>query len=502
MILYDHRGAPIDPSELVAPHDDRPVRSRSNAWEQITGHLPITPRYVAESLRRAENGDVEALMLLGERMEERLPAYAAALSQRKQAVIGSPWRVQPASSSSLDQQIAGEVEAFIDSDAFRLWLIHLLDAVGKGYSVGEMIWADGEDGLLTPSRWRRVRPQDILFDRRDGETAYLRIGRSTTLPREVGGETRDLEPLMAKPGRWVTHCHQARSALPVNGGLAKGVAYLYLFWTQTMTRWASFMEVYGMPWIIGKHPPGALAEHKSALMRAMVALGQNARVTMSDDMKIEPLRAPMSGLAGSDSHFREKLEYLDAQIAIMVSSQTMTQQDGSSLAQAEVHDRQLRTLIRSDAFQASATVRRDIVRAYVDLNYGAMTPAPFVGIDAEEGADLKLLAEFLAPMVDRGLPIGVAWLLKHAGIPVPEGVDETMALAPQSTAVDAANGRAADATARAERLARALIQLDAEAPGMRDKRSMCTALNRLVKQECAGFKVEILREGDERASWR
>ncbi|MGK4387738.1 phage portal protein family protein [Ectopseudomonas oleovorans] len=49
---------------------------------------------------------------------------------------------------------------------------------------------------------------------------------------------------------------------------------------------------------------------------------------------------------------------------------TMTTDDGSSQSQANVHNEVRMDILRADAKQLAATLNRDLVRTFIDLNFG------------------------------------------------------------------------------------------------------------------------------------
>lgn len=499
MILYDASGQPFETSELTAPHDERPILARTDAWERITDALQLNPRNVAMLLRAAERGNVDKLMLLATRMEERLPAYQAALRDRKLDVAGSPIVVTPFQEgdtpSPRDVEIASHTRAMLHSDRFQQYLPDMLDALGKGYAVGEQIWEEA-DGVLGPAKWNRIRPEDIRFDPDDGVTPYLRVSSGAgSISTGVEPDPAMFENLNSRPGRYVVHCAHSRSGLPVNAGLCRSVANLYLLWTNALRRWSMFAEKFGMPFMRGIVPPGTSDKQRANVQRALDAIGQRATVVHDTDVNIDIMRPVMSGNAASDQFFLDMLNWLDTQIAIAVMGQTMTQQSGSSRAQAEVHERRLEALVRSDAFQASAAIRRDIVRPFVDVNWGVDVPAPRVAIKAEMSEDVKALAEGLAPFIDRGLPVLVTDLAERIGLSVPEGLAKGLTLAPASSGsmggAEQAEARALSSEARASRLALVVSQVARELQDGRSLKQVRQKAMALVHSEVPGWRAVL-----------
>ncbi len=465
-ILYDHRNQPIDPA-LLRRHDERPSRVRSNNWD-LFSRLEIEPEWVAEMLRRHERGDTRSFLLLAARMEERFPRYLAVLGQRKAEVVASPIRVTPAGESDFDEQVAAEVQAIVDGDAFRLWLPDMLDALGKGYSIGEMVWQLVK-GKFVPVEFRTMKPETLEFDERDGVTPMLRVASNT------------FEPLTAY--KYITHTPNTRSGLPINQGMAKTVAYHYLMYVHAMKSYASYSEVFGRPILVGEHEPGASDKQINTLLDSMEAIGTDASVAIANNMKIRIERAAGAGLSGADRFWIDMVNLIGDEVAVAVVGQTMTSSDGSSNAQAQVHERRLEKLTQGDAFGVSASLRKCLVRSYTDLNYGLDVPAPFLFLDAERGEDLVELAKGLGPLIDRGLQVEVREVLKRAGLPIPATLQKGLMLVPMARAgtgrsesmtnLEEATTRAMSSERKADRLAHAITRISAaavDAPSLRDLR--------------------------------
>ncbi len=84
---------------------------------------------------------------------------------------------------------------------------------------------------------------------------------------------------------------------------------------------------------------------------------------------------------------------MDGAIAKVILSQTMTTQDGSSLAQAKVHGGVKQELIIADADLLTDSFTAGPARWFTDLNFGTDVAAPIVIRQVEEEADLAATAK-------------------------------------------------------------------------------------------------------------
>lgn len=123
----------------------------------------------------------------------------------------------------------------------------------------------------------------------------------------------------------------------------------------------------------GRYGPDAAESDIETLMGAVANLGSDAAAVMPDSMRIE-FHQP-SSRAGADV-FRDLARYMDSQISKAVLGQTMTTDDGSSRAQAEVHNAVRGDILAADARQLAATLQRDLIAPFTRLNFGADAAPP------------------------------------------------------------------------------------------------------------------------------
>ena len=244
------------------------------------------------------------------------------------------------------------------------------DALGKGFSVTEIIW-DMSELQWWPMKLEHRDPRWFEFDDIDGITLNMR-----------GLENRQ-EPMA--PFKFVQHRFKAKSGLPIRSGFARMVAWWYLFGNYAVRDWVEFIATYGQPFRIGKFPPGAGEEDKAILLRALTNLGTDAAAMIPESMMLEFARVSGSGGGSSGSQATAHgslLEYIDSLISKAVLGQTLTTEAGDKGARSlgEVHDEVRHDIERSDAMALSKTLSRDLARPLVALNRGERRRYPQIVI--------------------------------------------------------------------------------------------------------------------------
>lgn len=410
--LVDQYGRPIDKGllrrEIAAPE-------LAGVRQVISGLTAngMTPQRLARLLRTAEEGDAIEYLELAEAIEERDLHYLGVLSQRKRAVTQLEITVEAATDSAADVANADLVRDWIAREGLEDEVFDILDAISKGYSATEIIWETSERQWW-PKRLEWRDPRWFEFDRVDGRTPLIR-------------ETGPSQPL--PPGKFVFHTHKAKSGLPIRGGLARPVAWAWMFKTFSLKDWVVFAEVYGMPLRLGKYGPGASEKDIATLLRAVSSIGHDAAAVVPQSMEIE-FQAAASG-AGADV-FKVLCDYLDQQVSKAVLGQTTTTDAISGgHAVSKEHQEVRMDILASDGKQVAASLNRDLVVPLISLNRGPQKRYPRICIKLVEEEDTKALVDNVERLVPLGLTVETSVMRDKLGLPdPPAGAEVLRARAP------------------------------------------------------------------------
>jgi len=400
--ILDRRGEPIKAAALTQVFAE-PQGSGSRQLWYASAADNLTPARLADILHQARRGNGTAYLTLAEEMEERDPHYASVLGTRRLACAGLPVRVEAASDDKADIERADAVRELINAPAFDELRFDLLDALGKGYSVCEIEW-DRSGKTWTPARYLHRDARFFQFDKITGRDLRLR-------------DDSNPDGLILPAYKFIVHTPRLRTGLPIRGGLAFLCAVSYTCKAWTWRDWMSFADVFGMPLRVGKYGPGASKEDVQKLIAAVSNLASDAGAVIPDSMRIEFEKAVNT--AGAGEFFEKLANWWDKQISKAVLGQTMTADDGASLSQAKVHDDVRKDLLQADAKALAGTLNRDVIRPWVDLNYGPGN-YPQLVIAVEEPEDTKALVEALAALVPLGLQVEQSVVRDKLGLPDPD----------------------------------------------------------------------------------
>ncbi len=366
--------------------------------------MGLTPEYLATLLISAANNDIAAYLTLAEEMEERDLHYAGVLSTRKIAVSKLPVKLIAPSEDPQALRIADEARLMLDSIRTRRLTKNMLDALGKGFSAIEIIW-DTSSKQWQPKELKWRDPRFFMFDTESQSVLRLRDESDLTNGLELS------------PFKWIVHYPEIKTGIPIRGGLARLASFAHMCKSYTLKDWLAFAEVFGMPIRVGTYPASATVADQAKLMTAVASLGTDAAAILPDSMSIEFVAHGNSSSGGA--MFRELADYLDKQISKGVLGQTMTTDNGSSLAQAKVHEEVRQDIVDSDATEISESLTMQLIKPWVVLNYGDSAPCPKVQISIPKQEDLKTFSDSVSPLIDRGLPVEIAQVLDKFGLVEP-----------------------------------------------------------------------------------
>lgn len=407
--LLDRWGKPVKRSVLtteVAAATIGGVRSPISG----TPADGLDPQRLAQILRAADQGDPVQYLELAEVIEERDPHYIGVLGTRRRSVSQIDITVEAASEGERDVEIAEMVRVWLKRDELADEIYDMLDAIGKGYSFTEIIW-DTSMGQWEPQRLEWRDPRSFRFDRRD---------LSTPVMLDDNGQERPLDPF-----KFVYTQIKAKSGLPLRSGIARIALWGWMFKAYTQRDWAIFTQTYGQPLRVGKFGSGASEKDKDTLFEAVANIAGDCAAIIPDSMMIDFIEAKNVGSASG--LYKERSDWLDQQISKAVLGQTATTDAVTGgLGSGKEHRQVQEDIERADAKALSAILNRDLVRPWVQLEFGPQKAYPRIKIANAEAEDLKAAADQLGTLVPLGMRVAMRDVREKFGWPEPKAGDEIL----------------------------------------------------------------------------
>ncbi|MDH7971770.1 DUF935 domain-containing protein [Sphingomonas sp. AR_OL41] len=384
----------------------------------VSGHPAqgLDPYRLTQILRAAEMGEATAYLELAEEMEEKDLHYQSVMGTRKRAVAQLPIEVEAASDDPDHETDAQLVRDWLKRLTLQAELFDILDALGKGYSVTEIIWKTTSSVWL-PETLKLRDPRFFQFDQVTGEELLLKGG--------LDGNQGMPQPL--PPAKFITHLAPAKSGQPIRGGIARAAAWGYLFKNFTLKDWMTFLEVYGLPLRVGKYANGTSEGDIRKLAQAVAQIGSDAGAVIPQSMIIEFVKS--DGGASNPEMFKNLCVYLDDQLSKAVLGQTSSadaKAGGLGSGQANLHGEVRHDIEAADAVLLSATLTRDIAKPIVMFNRGLRDAYPIIRIGRPDAVDVEQALKSMDEGVKMGVPIAVSFFRKATGIPEPKAGEQLL----------------------------------------------------------------------------
>lgn len=378
--------------------------SLAERWSSYPS-VGLTPNRLAAIFREADQGNAYRQMELFEEMEEKDAHLTAILQTRKMAVLGKDYEVMPYARTPEDEGIAAEVgEIVYGIPNLEEALLDLMDAIGKGFALSEIIWeVTGSQARVAELRW--IPQKKVTF----GEDWKPRL-----LTAEANWQG-------VAPPLWkvIYHRYKARSGYTTRSGVLRVVGWMYLLKNFALKDWAAFNEVFGMPLRLGKYDNTASPADRDALVQAIRNLGSDAAGVISKATEIEFVEA--TSRSGGVNPYQLMAEFCNREMSKAVLGQTLTTDTTGSTGTygaASVHAQVRRDMVDADAQALASTLREQLLRPLVGFNFGWDKPVPWFRFRFEEEEDLKTLSEVYRNLAGMGVPLDMEHVAERFGIPL------------------------------------------------------------------------------------
>jgi phage gp29-like protein len=326
---------------------------------------------------------------------ERDPHVGAVMSSAKLDVAGIPYDVSgflnsgEKRASKRNQEIADFVKETLDGIGyFPQHLYNLMDALGKGFAVSEVIW--GLDG----NRWIIEK----LINRPQRRFQFDAVDRSLKL------RTFE-EPYFGKalpPKKFIVHRVSAEWENPFGDALDQNIYWMWLFKRTVLKFWMQHLEVGASSIPIVQHPVSADAQLKSEALSIAQQIRSGAYGRIPENFKI--LWAEAQNAMQSAQTYENFVKLCDEQISKAIQGQTLTTDTGQSgtRAQGDVHRD---TATTRDVFRAhglESTLNATLIPWLVDYNFAEVDGYPQFRFDLEDPEDLTKEADIVLKLTNAG----------------------------------------------------------------------------------------------------
>lgn len=313
-------------------------------------------------------------------------------------------------------EMADMVRDWLTRDELADEVFDILDCIGKGVSFTEIIW-DTSEGQWRPERLEYRDPRWFRFARQD---------LATPMKLDEHGQEVPLDAF-----KFIFAGIRAKSGLPLRSGLSRVAAWGWMFKAFTQRDWAIFTQTYGQPLRVGKWGAGATEEDKDTLFRAVANIAGDCAAIIPESMTIDFVET--KNIGSTADLYEKRADWLDRQISKAVLGQTATTDAVTGgLGSGREHRQVQEDIERADAKALSAILNRDLIRPWIDLEYGPQAKYPRIRIGRPEEEDLKLAADALGVLVPLGLRVSMTEVRDKFGWSDPAPDNEILSSAASS----------------------------------------------------------------------
>lgn len=297
---------------------------------------------------------------------------ASCFGQRRLAVVANEIQVDASGTGRGDKKAADFLREQLTSLPFDRITDKMLYGVYYGYAASEIMWA--RDGANIVVDAVKVRDRQ-----RFGFDGFGNLRLKTFA--QPDGE------LLPDRKFWSFSTGADHDDEPYGLGLAHWLYWPVFFKRAGIQYWMIFLERFGQPTTVGKHPTNATPDEKRKLLDALEAIATDTGITVPQGMEISFLEAARSGTAD----YVRLCEYMDGAIAKITLGQTASTQGtpgrlGNDDLQGDVRE----DLIRADSDLVCESFNQTVVKWLTEYNFpGAKPPCVYRVTDPEEDQDQR-----------------------------------------------------------------------------------------------------------------
>ncbi|OYV40404.1 MAG: hypothetical protein B7Z80_04575 [Rhodospirillales bacterium 20-64-7] len=415
---YPIKSAPLE-TQIAAP-------SSFSARPPFAGHLAfgINPGRLGAVIRAADNGQTREWFILAEEIEELYTHYTAVLSKRRRQACLLPITVEASAKVQNGEKHADFVREWLETEVLDRALYDMSDAIGKGYSLNEIMW-DTTPKRIWPAEilWRHQRDFEISW--KDGETIWL---------RDMAG----FSELAAH--KFILHVHKTKSGAPQRSGTTRIIAWMWMYATFTLKDWALFVQGYGLPVRLGRYGPEASNNDKSILWRAVRGIAGDLAAIIPKSMEMEFVAA--KGANDGAKLFTERANWLNYETSKVVLGGTAgTDAIAGGHAVGKEHRGAEQDVEKFDAKLLAGSINRQVVAAMIAFTFGPQDGYPRIKIGVAEQVPLSDVIASVADLGPLGFKVKASELRDRLQLTKPESGDEIIEIpVPAAAGAVDANG--------------------------------------------------------------
>lgn len=384
--------------------DERILLEKRSRYNPLLGLSP-------QSLRSANDafkcGYLSTAARIWEEIEDSDGAIIAARSKRRKSVARLNWDIVPLSTASTQtaQAHAEILEDFYNNiswshacdkhltGGFSRLIESMLDAVGKRYSVNEIIWKPNPTERKLRAEFKFVPL--YFFENTLGKLRLLKT------PNSIHGEE-------LKPNKWLI----AATETP----LMRASSVYFLMKNMSLADWLVFSRRFGsaLAWLKTSAIEGS---DKFAKMEDMLANidNESSFMTGNDDT------LTLLQVSGQNAPFREIIDHLSRIVVTMWLGSDLATLSAADAAGASLQGESPEMLEDDDCLMIEEALASTVSNFVIKYFFGSsVEPAAYLRFQRTDRRNKKEALDILALSADRGVAVSQKIWREVSGIPEPD----------------------------------------------------------------------------------
>lgn len=342
---------------------------RPQPLSAITGRAlqPVSPGRISTALRELDFGNYEYWADLATQMR-RDPVVRRAYATRRSSVAGrgfavkAPPDVAPEMRGAAEELVQLTKEWLNSVEARETFLMRVLDGIGMGISVHELVWSRVNGAWM---------PQPVPV-----QTRNLRYAQDWTL--EVRDYDYNWYNTVNFPAKFLTHVPWTDPGRPMDQGDFLACVFYWMFKRNVWTFWLIGAERFGNPLVLAQMAASSDTAQRQRILDDLQQLTADSVGVTSGTSNIEVISPAASGSTAVWKELRESLNQ-EIFLSLGVSPDLYLSGANGSRSSTETRDGVRLEGSKLDATLMWNSITRDVVRwlAYYNLRR-ADIPLPII----------------------------------------------------------------------------------------------------------------------------
>jgi len=337
----------------------------------------------------------------------------AVYQTRKLAISLCPWELNPANDEAGSIMIRDFVLNVINESRgpFSENIRQLADAIGKGFSILEIVWK-----LIDKGQWKgKFGIDEFIFHKQKFWRFTEKNARKyrTPIVYFVDDDSR-VEGTNIPWEKLILYTYNSQGSMYGESSF-KSCYWQTWFKKEGWKSWMVFLDKYSFPVTVGTFQEGASKGEQDLLLEILESIQKETCLVIPETMKVKFLEASRSGPVS----FIELIQACNSEISKCLLGATQTVEEGSrgSYALSRAHSDVRKERVEADIVSISDVIQQQLINRIVDFNFKTdiypkfvmkypWSPQKVSEKDTSKGGRPELFAEKLDPFaigIENGL---------------------------------------------------------------------------------------------------